>query len=157
MPYNFTVNGRSVSANVPGDMPLLWYLRDVLGITSPKYGCGLGKCGACTVNSNGTAITSCTTKVSDHRYVVGKSITTVEGLIGSNGSLHKVQQAWIDEDVAQCGFCQPGQIMTARALLAATPRPNDAQIDAAMSGNVCRCGTYMRIRKAIKRASGQIS
>jgi isoquinoline 1-oxidoreductase subunit alpha len=157
MGYTFRVNGAQVSANVPGDMPLLWYLRDVLGITGPKYGCGVGVCGACTSHMRNsatgtpTAIRPCTTTVSQ---CSGKWITTIEGL-ASGSNLHKVQQAWLDKDVAQCGFCQPGQIMRACALLASTPKPSDAQIDAAMSDNVCRCGTYMRIREAIKLAASR--
>jgi isoquinoline 1-oxidoreductase alpha subunit len=145
----FHLNGADVSVDAVADLPLLWVLRDLLGVTGPKYGCGVGVCGACTSHLDGDAFRPCITPVGD---VVGHDVTTIEGL-GADG-LHPVQQAWVDEDVAQCGFCQPGQIMTAVALLATNPNPTDADIDAAMSENVCRCGTYCRIRSAIKRAAG---
>jgi len=142
------VNGGEKKVNVAPDTPLLWVLRDTLELSGTKFGCGAGLCGACTVHVEGAAIRSCSTPVSQ---VAGKSITTIEGL-GANG-LHILQQAWIAEEVPQCGYCQTGQIMTAAALLAATPNPSDEQITQAMNGNLCRCGTYERIRKAIHRAA----
>jgi aerobic-type carbon monoxide dehydrogenase small subunit (CoxS/CutS family) len=142
------VNGRQYSIQVLPDTPLLWALRDNLGLTGTKFGCGIGLCGACTVHVNGEATRSCITPVSS---VVGKSITTIEGL-SADGS-HPVQKAWIAADVPQCGYCHPGQIMSAAALLAKKPSPTDADIDAAMAGNICRCGTYQRIRRAIHRAA----
>lgn len=145
----FHLNGSDVTVDAVADLPLLWVLRDLLHVTGPKYGCGVGVCGACTSHLDGEAFRPCIKPVGE---VVGHEVTTIEGL-GADG-LHPVQQAWIDEDVAQCGFCQPGQIMTAAALLADNPNPTDADIDAAMSDNVCRCGTYCRIRSAIKRAAG---
>ena len=145
----FHLNGADVAVDAVADLPLLWVLRDLLDVTGPKYGCGVGVCGACTSHLDGDAFRPCITPVGD---VVGHEVTTIEGL-GADG-LHPVQQAWVDEDVAQCGFCQPGQIMSAAALLATNPNPTDADIDAAMSDNVCRCGTYCRIRDAIKRAAG---
>ena len=148
MPYSFDLNGESVTVDVPGDAPLLWVLRDTLGVTGPKYGCGVGVCRACTSHLDGTAFQPCTTPVAD---CAGRTVTTIEGLADGD-TLHPVQQAWIDEDVAQCGYCQPGQIMAAVALLADNPRPTDADIDALE--NVCRCGTYVRIRRAIHRAAG---
>jgi isoquinoline 1-oxidoreductase alpha subunit len=151
MPYNLNVNGRSLTVDVDEDTPLLWALRDSLGIVGPKYGCGVGLCGACTVHVDGQPVRSCSLPVS---AVGAGKITTIEG-IGGSALGKKVQQAWIDLDVAQCGYCQPGQIMSATALLAANPKPTDADIDAAMSGNLCRCATYPRIRNAIKQASGQ--
>ncbi len=144
------VNGTVHQVDVPRDMPLLWVLRDELGLTGTKFGCGLGLCGACTVHVDGAETRSCSTDVG---AVDGKAITTIEGLAGEK--LHPVQQAWLDADVSQCGYCQPGQIMTAAALLARKPHPTDAEIDDAMSGNLCRCGTYARIRTAIHRAAGQ--
>jgi isoquinoline 1-oxidoreductase alpha subunit len=147
--YNFTLNGKAVSVDAPADMALLWVLRDKLGVTGVKYGCGINVCKACTCLLNGKAITACSTKVS---AVAGKKVTTIEGLANGD-NLHPVQQAWLDLDVPQCGFCQPGQIMTAVALLETNPNPTDADIDAAMSDNDCRCGTYVRIRRAIKRAA----
>jgi isoquinoline 1-oxidoreductase alpha subunit len=129
-------------------MPLLWVLRDILGLTGTKYSCGIGQCGACTVHLDGQAVRSCTLPVSE---AAGKKITTIEGLEAEG--LHPVQQAWLTENVPQCGYCQPGQIMTAVALLAENPNPSDDEIDAAMSGNLCRCGTYQRIRRAIHRAA----
>ena len=142
------VNGKRVNVDVSPDMPLLWVLRDTLGLTGTKFGCGLGQCGACTVHLDGTAVRACTTAVS---AASGKKITTIEGL--SPNSSHPLQVAWIAEQVPQCGYCQSGQIMSAAAMLAKTPRPTDAQIDSAMAGNICRCGTYQRIRRAIQRAA----
>lgn len=143
----FTLNGEDVTVDAPADLPLLWVLRDHLGVTGPKYGCGVGVCKACTSHLDGVAVNPCIVPVGD---CGGGTVVTIEGLADGD-TLHPVQQAWIDEDVAQCGFCQPGQIMAAVALLAATPNPTDADIDAIE--NVCRCGTYVRIRKAIKRAA----
>ena len=145
----FEVNGKRVDVEVAADMPLLWVLRDALGLTGTKFGCGLGQCGACTVHIDGTATRSCMTAAS---AAAGKTVTTIEGL--SPASTHPLQRAWVEEQVPQCGYCQSGQIMSAAALLARTPRPTDAQIDAAMAGNICRCGTYQRIRRAIHRAAG---
>jgi isoquinoline 1-oxidoreductase alpha subunit len=145
--YTFEVNGRSRSVTAAADTPLLWVLRDLLGITGPKYGCGVGVCRACTSHLDGEVVQPCTTPVAD---CAGRSVTTIEGL-AANGKLHPVQQAWLDLDVAQCGFCQPGQIMAAAALLQTNPHPTDADIDAIE--NVCRCGTYVRIRAAIHRAA----
>ena len=145
-----SINGTSHSVDVPGDMPLLWVLRDVIGLTGTKFGCGMALCGACTVQLDGRPIRSCVTPVA---AVSGKRITTIEG-IGATPSGKKVQQAWLDLDVVQCGYCQSGQIMAAAALLASRPHPTDTDIDAAMAGNICRCGTYVRIRAAIKRAGG---
>ena len=142
------VNGSEHKVNVTPDTPLLWVLRDTLQMTGTKFGCGAGLCGACTVHLDGAAARSCSTPVSQ---AVGKNVVTIEGLPG-NG-LHLLQQAWIAEQVPQCGYCQTGQIMAAAALLATTPQPNDEQITQAMSGNLCRCGTYDRIRKAIHRAA----
>jgi isoquinoline 1-oxidoreductase alpha subunit len=147
MTFKLIVNGRSMSVDVPADMPLLWVIRDVLNLRGTKYGCGIAVCGACTVQINGQAVKSCVTPMAS---VAGKRITTIEGL--SRDGSHAVQQAWIDVDVSQCGYCQPGQIMSAAALLAKNPHPTDAEIDAAMNGNLCRCGTYLRIRQAIHRA-----
>jgi isoquinoline 1-oxidoreductase alpha subunit len=146
--YQFILNGQTVSVEAPTDLPLLWVLRDVLGVTGPKYGCGVGVCGACTSHLDGEAFRPCIQPVGG---VAGHQVTTIEGLGGEG--LHPVQQAWIAEDVAQCGFCQPGQIMAAVALLRNNLHPSEADIDAAMSENVCRCGTYVRIRAAIKRAA----
>ncbi|HEY6223488.1 MAG TPA: (2Fe-2S)-binding protein [Gemmatimonadales bacterium] len=148
--YTLTVNGRSRTVNAPSDMPLLWVIRDLLSLTGTKFGCGIGQCRACTVHLDGAATFSCQIPIS---AAAGHKITTIEGLSGA--SLHPVQQAWIDEDVPQCGYCQSGQIMSAVALLAQHPRPTDAEIDAAMHGNLCRCGTYNRIRSAIHRAAGE--
>jgi isoquinoline 1-oxidoreductase subunit alpha len=142
------VNGKSHNVDVPSDMPLLWVIRDTLGLTGTKFGCGLSQCGACTVHLEGNAIRSCTTPVS---LAAGKKVTTIEGL--SPTSSHALQVAWVAEQVPQCGYCQSGQLMSASALLAKTPKPTDAQIDAAMTGNICRCGTYQRIRRAIHRAA----
>jgi isoquinoline 1-oxidoreductase subunit alpha len=146
--YTFTLNGATTTVTAEADEPMLWVLRDRLGVTGPKYGCGVGVCKACTSHLDGAVFNPCITPVAD---CAGHVVTTIEGLT-DGGSLHPVQQAWIDEDVAQCGFCQPGQIMTAVALLAAHPHPTDADIDAIE--NVCRCGTYCRIRRAIHRAAG---
>jgi isoquinoline 1-oxidoreductase subunit alpha len=143
------INGKSHQVDVPSDMPVLWVLRDVLGMTGTKFGCGMALCGACTVQLDGQAIRSCVTPVS---AAAGKAITTIEA-IGATPAGRKVQQAWIALDVPQCGYCQSGQIMSASALLARNASPTDADIDAAMSGNICRCGTYGRIRSAIKRAA----
>ena len=145
-----TVNGTSHQVNVPPDTPLLWVIREVIGLTGTKFGCGMSLCGACTVHVEGRAIRSCVTPVST---VAGKEITTIEGI----PETHPVKQAWIAEDVPQCGWCQPGQIMAATALLATNPKPDDAAIDEAMEGILCRCGTYQRIRRAIHRASGRPS
>jgi aerobic-type carbon monoxide dehydrogenase small subunit (CoxS/CutS family) len=142
------VNGRDYEVDVPANTPLLWVIRESLGLTGTKYGCGISRCGACTVHADGEAIRSCVTPVS---RVAGKEIVTIEGLSSDNS--HPVQQAWIAEDVVQCGYCHSGQIMTAAALLAKNPKPDDADIDRAMAGNLCRCGTYQRIRRAIHRAA----
>lgn len=145
-----TVNDQDHTLDVSPDTPLLWVLRDALGLTGTKYGCGAGHCGACTVHLDGEAIRSCQVPVSK---VAGRRVTTIEGLPG--GGDHPLQQAWVAENVSQCGYCQPGQIMTAAALLDQNPEPADADIDAAMSGTLCRCGTYQRIRRAIHRAAGE--
>jgi len=152
MAISFTLNGKSQSVDVSPDMPLLWVLRDTLQMTGTKFGCGMALCGACTVHINGVATRSCITPISS---VVGKKVTTIEGL-SADGS-HPVQRAWIEEDVPQCGYCQSGQIMSAVALLAKKSNPTDAEIDGAMSGNICRCGTYQRIRKAIHRAASEMA
>jgi isoquinoline 1-oxidoreductase subunit alpha len=143
-----SVNNQMVNVDAESDTPLLWVLRDHLGMTGTKFGCGMALCGACTVHIDGAATRSCVLPLS---AVAGKSITTIEGL--SQDRSHPVQKAWLEIDVPQCGYCQSGQIMSAAALLKANPRPTDADIDAAMSGNICRCGTYSRIRKAIHRAA----
>jgi len=143
------INGRDVTVEVPADMPVLWVLRDVVGLTGTKFGCGIAACGACTVHLDGQPTRSCVTPVS---AAVGKRITTIEA-IGATPAGKRVQQAWLDLEVVQCGYCQSGQIMSAAALVAKTSNPSDADIDAAMSGNVCRCGTYQRIRAAIKQAA----
>ena len=147
--YSLTVNGRRRSVTTAADTPLLWVIRDSLGLTGTKFGCGQALCGACTVHLDGQPVRSCSTPVT---AAAGKRVTTIEGL-STDGS-HPVQRAWIEEDVPQCGYCQSGQLMSAAALLAATPHPTDADIDAAMSGNICRCGTYNRVRRAIHRAAG---
>jgi aerobic-type carbon monoxide dehydrogenase small subunit (CoxS/CutS family) len=144
----FSLNGTPRTVNVPGEMPLLWVLRDTLGLTGTKFGCGAGLCGACTVHVGADAVRSCVTPVSS---VAGKKITTIEGLSADGG--HPLQRAWIEEQVPQCGYCQPGQIMSAAALLAAKPRPTESDVLEPMRGNICRCGTYNRIRRAILRAA----
>jgi isoquinoline 1-oxidoreductase subunit alpha len=143
------INGQSTTIDAPADMPLLWALRDILGMTGTKFGCGIAQCGACTVHVDGAAIRSCMLPVG---AVGDRAITTIEG-IGATPAGAKVQKAWLDAEVIQCGYCQSGQIMSAAALLAATPNPDDSDIDAAMAGNICRCGTYVRIRAAIKQAA----
>ena len=143
------INGARHSVDVPDDTPLLWVLRDVLGMTGTKFGCGIAQCGACTVHLAGTAVRSCQLAVGD---VGTQAITTVEG-VGATPEGARIQKAWLDLEVIQCGYCQPGQIMSAAALLAANPAPDDAAIDAAMAGNLCRCGTYVRIREGIKHAA----
>jgi len=148
-PYRLNVNGREYAIDVAADTPLLWAIRDAIGLTGTKYGCGIAQCGACTVHIDGAATRSC---VLPTPAAVGKRITTIEGL--SPDRSHPLQQAWIEEDVPQCGYCQSGQLMSAAALLDTTPRPSDAEIDRAMAGNICRCGTYQRIRRAIHRAAG---
>ena len=150
MRYELRINGRTREVDVPAGTPLLWVLRDELGLTGAKYGCGIGLCGACTVHLDGAAIRSCVLAVED---AASGQITTIEGL-SADGS-HPVQRAWIEEDVPQCGYCQPGQIMTAAALLGGNPQPDDSEISAAMSGVLCRCGTYSRIRAAVRRAAGR--
>jgi len=145
------VNGKAYDVDVAGSTPLLWVIRDNLGLTGTKYGCGIARCGACTVQVNGQAIRSCVTTVSS---VVGKDVVTIEGLSADNS--HPVQRAWLEDDVPQCGYCQSGQIMTAAALLARNPHPSDNDIDLAMSGILCRCGTYGRIRRAIHRAAAMV-
>jgi len=153
MPVTLTVNGEPRTVDVPPDTPLLWALRDALGLTGTKFGCGIAQCGACTVHVDGEARRSCVTPIS---AAEGRSVTTIEGLADGE-TLHRVQQAWLEEDVVQCGYCQSGQIMSAAALLAANPRPSDRDIDVAMAGNICRCGTYDRVRTAIRRAaSGEV-
>jgi aerobic-type carbon monoxide dehydrogenase small subunit (CoxS/CutS family) len=148
--YTLTVNGQSRTFEAAADMPLLWVLRDVLGLTGTKYGCGMGLCRACTVHLDGEASFSCQVPIA---AVAERTVTTIEGL--SPDRSHPLQQAWIEQDVPQCGYCQPGQIMSAAALLARTPAPTDAEIDAWMSANLCRCGTYNRIRRAIQRAAAE--
>lgn len=146
-----TVNGVVRHLAADPDMPLLWAIREELGLTGTKFGCGVAQCGACTVHVDGTAVRSCTMRL---RAASGRSVTTIEGL-QADGGLHPVQRAWIDAQVPQCGYCQSGQIMSAAALLSRTPEPTEDDIDAAMRGNICRCGTYLRIRRAIKRAAGK--
>jgi aerobic-type carbon monoxide dehydrogenase small subunit (CoxS/CutS family) len=149
MPITLEINGKKKTVDVSPDTPLLWVLRDTLGLTGTKFGCGMAQCGACTVHVGGTATRSCVLPVA---AVAGQKIVTIEGLRGK--TLHPLQQAWIDEQVPQCGWCQSGQLMAAAALLQRTPHPSDSEIDDAMTGNICRCGTYERIRGAIKKASG---
>lgn len=151
MSYSITINGKVHTADVDGNMPLLWFLRDTLEMTGTKYGCGMGVCGSCTVHLDGRAVRSClmTVKVAD-----GKQVTTIEGL-SADGS-HPLQIAWLDNNVPQCGYCQAGQIMTAAELLTNTPSPSEKEIDKAMQGNICRCGTYKRIRKAVADAAKQM-
>jgi isoquinoline 1-oxidoreductase alpha subunit len=148
MAFKLNVNGQSATVDAPADMPLLWVLRDLLNLHGTKYGCGIAQCGACTVHLGGKAVRSCETLIS---AVGNQPVTTVEGL--SADGTHPVQQAWQEIDVPQCGYCQAGQMMSAAALLAKTPRPTDKDIDTAMNGNLCRCGTYLRIRKAIHKAA----
>jgi isoquinoline 1-oxidoreductase alpha subunit len=145
---SLTINGAQHSVDVPDDMPLLWVLRDVLGMTGTKFGCGIAQCGACTVHLDGVAIRSCQLPMG---AIGDRAITTIEG-VGQTASGARIQKAWLDLEVIQCGYCQPGQIMSAAALLARNPAPDDSDIDAAMAGNICRCGTYVRIRDGIKRA-----
>jgi isoquinoline 1-oxidoreductase subunit alpha len=153
MAYIIKVNGKSQSVDMPGDTPLLWALRDGLNLTGTKYGCGIAACGACTVHLDGVAVRSCQTALQD---VGAAQITTIEG-IGTPAELHAVQAAWVKHQVAQCGYCQSGQIMQAASLLAEFPAPTDAEIDDAMSGNLCRCGTYPRIRAAVQEAALQLA
>jgi isoquinoline 1-oxidoreductase alpha subunit len=150
MAFAIKVNGNSHSVDVDGDTPLLWVLRDVLGMTGTKFGCGIAQCGACTVHIDGKPVRSCLLPVS---AIGNRAVTTIEG-IGATPTGAKIQRAWLNLEVIQCGYCQSGQIMSAAALLANTPNPDDSDIDAAMAGNICRCGTYVRIREAIKRAAG---
>jgi isoquinoline 1-oxidoreductase alpha subunit len=150
MALSLNINGKILAVSAAPDTPLLWVLRDELGLTGTKYGCGIAQCGACTVHADGSAIRSCQAPIST---LAGVKITTIEGL----GGAHPLQAAWVKADVPQCGYCQSGQIMSAAALLARTPKPTDADIDAAMNGNICRCGTYQRIRAAIKDAAGVAS
>jgi isoquinoline 1-oxidoreductase alpha subunit len=152
MPISFIVNGSAATLDLPPDMPLLWALRDGLNLTGTKYGCGVAACGACTVHVDGQAVRSCQVTLGD---VAGSSVTTIEGLAGGSG-LHPLQAAWIEHQVAQCGYCQSGQIMQAADLLARSPAPTDDEIDAAMDGNLCRCGTYPRIRAAIHAAAAKV-
>jgi isoquinoline 1-oxidoreductase alpha subunit len=147
------INGEDKSVDAPEDMPLLWVLRDLVGLTGTKFGCGIGQCGACTVHLDGKPTRSCILPIG---AVAGRPVTTIEG-VGATAEGAKIQKAWLDLEVIQCGYCQSGQIMSAAALLASTPAPNDADINAAMSGNICRCGTYVRIRNAIKQAAGSKS
>ena len=149
MTVTFRVNGQSKTVDVPSDMPLLWVLRDVLDLKGTKFGCGMAQCGACTVHVNGTPTRSCVRPINT---VAGAEVTTIEGL--SPDASHPLQRAWLELDVPQCGYCQAGQLMSAAALLKRNPKPTDADIDAAMSGNICRCATYTRIRKAIHAAAG---
>ncbi|NOR37622.1 MAG: 2Fe-2S iron-sulfur cluster binding domain-containing protein [Woeseiaceae bacterium] len=144
------INGETHSVDVDPATPLLWVIRDYVGLTGTKFGCGIAQCGACTVHLNGTPIRSCVTPA---QVAIDQEVMTIEGIVKSDGELHPLQQAWIDEQVPQCGYCQSGQIMSAAALLDDNPSPSDADIDQAMAGNVCRCGTYPRIRKGIKRAA----
>ncbi|OYY71863.1 (2Fe-2S)-binding protein [Sphingomonas sp. 28-63-12] len=151
MPIEATINGKPVTITAEPDTPLLWVIREEFGMTGTKFGCGIAACGACSVHINGDVMRSCSVPVSD---IAGKSITTIEGLAKADGTLHALQAAWIEHQVPQCGYCQSGQLMAAAALLAASPKPSDAQIDAAMT-NICRCGTYPRIRAAIHAVAGQ--
>jgi isoquinoline 1-oxidoreductase subunit alpha len=147
--FSLVINGETREVDVPADMPVLWVLRDVLGMTGTKFGCGIAQCGACTVHLGGEAVRSCLLAVGT---VGARPITTIEA-VGNSATGHKVQQAWLDKEVVQCGYCQSGQIMAATALLNQTPKPTDADIDSAMAGNICRCGTYVRIREAIHAAA----
>ena len=148
MAYKLTINGKSQTVDVPAEMPMLWVLRDNLNMKGTKFGCGIGACGACTIHVDGVAVRGCQTQVGS---VGAKAVTTIEGL-SQNGD-HPLQKAWMEVDVPQCGYCQAGQIMAAAALLKKTPKPTDADINSAMSGNICRCGTYLRIREAIHLAA----
>jgi isoquinoline 1-oxidoreductase alpha subunit len=149
MAYNLKINGKAQSVDVPAEMPMLWVLRDTLNMKGTKFGCGIGACGACTIHVDGVAVRGCQTQVGT---VGTKAVTTIEGL--STDGTHALQKAWVQVDVPQCGYCQAGQIMSAAALLTKTPKPTDAQINTAMTGNICRCGTYLRIREAIHIAAG---
>ena len=149
----FILNGKPVEVDADPAMPILWVVREKIGLNGTKFGCGIAACGACTVHLDGQPVRSCSTAVAEAE---GREVTTIEGVAGPDGELSAVQKAWISEQVPQCGYCQSGQIMSATALLRDKPQPTDADIDEAMSGNVCRCGTYTRIRRAIKVASGQI-
>ena len=151
MAIRFNVNGKTVDVKAEGDTPLLWVIRDEIGLTGTKFGCGAALCGACTVHVNGSPVRSCQTPVSS---VAGKKVSTIESL--SRNNTHPLQKAWIAHDVPQCGYCQSGQLMSASALLAGNKNPSDADIDAAMSGNICRCGTYVRIKAAIKTAAAEM-
>jgi isoquinoline 1-oxidoreductase alpha subunit len=151
MPTSLTINGKPHDVDLPGDVPLLWVLRDAVGLTGTKFGCGVAACGACTVHINGEAVRSCQIALAD----VWGEVTTIEGL-GTPENMATIQQTWVDHQVAQCGYCQSGQIMNAAALLAQTPNPTDQEIDDAMQGNLCRCGTYPRIRAAIKDAAQRL-
>jgi isoquinoline 1-oxidoreductase alpha subunit len=153
MSFTLNVNGETHSVDVEGDTPLLWTLRDVLGMTGTKFGCGIAQCGACTVHIDGSPVRSCLLPVG---AIGDRAIITIEG-VGATPAGAKVQKAWLDLEVIQCGYCQSGQIMSAAALLASTPHPDDSDIDAAMAGNICRCGTYVRIREAIKKAAADAS
>ena len=148
------INGKTLTTDVDPSTPLLWVLRDSLGLVGTKFGCGMALCGACTVLADGNPIRACSTPVSG---LAGQSITTIEGLAPSATQLHPLQEAWIEHDVPQCGYCQAGQLMSASALLAKNPKPSDADIDAAMAGNICRCGTYQRVRAAIHSAAGKLA
>ena len=150
---SFTLNGKDTEADVDPAMPILWVVREKLGLNGTKFGCGIAQCGACTVHLDGQPVRSCSTPISEAE---GREITTIEGVAGPEGELNAIQKAWISEQVPQCGYCQSGQIMSATALLRDNPSPSDEDIDRAMSGNICRCGTYTRIRRAIKVASGQL-
>ena len=149
--FDLTINGQTHHVDAPADMPLLWVLRDVIGLTGTKFGCGIAQCGACTVHLDGKAVRSCVLPIS---AVGTRAVTTIEA-VGNTPAGARIQKAWLELEVVQCGYCQSGQIMAAAALLASTPHPTDDDIDAAMAGNICRCGTYVRIRAAIKKASGQ--
>ena len=153
MATDLKINGNQHQIDLPDDVPLLWVLRDEVGLTGTKFGCGIAACGACTMHLDGQPIRSCSTPIG---MAEGREVTTIEGIGGEDGTMSAVQQAWISEQVPQCGYCQSGQIMSATALLRDNPSPSDEDIDKAMSGNICRCGTYTRIRRAIKVASGQI-
>jgi isoquinoline 1-oxidoreductase alpha subunit len=150
LPTKLKINGKTVEVDANPAMPMLWVLRDVLGMTGTKFGCGMALCGACTIHLDGVAARACITPIS---LVGNREVTTIEGLEKPDGTLHPVQQAWVDENVPQCGYCQSGQVMSACSLLQQNPNPSDAEIDAAMSGNICRCGMYQRIKKAIHRAA----